>query len=287
MIKILKGVSKFILETLPQVLATVIAGVLLSMYHGHTYTKQDLLGLDSAKEEAVATAVPEKDAGAAQQPADGKDPQSELVAARPGDAAQPEAATAPPVPAAAGSQSPGPKAKSGDKSGDGNLARATAASPRPAGRTRTHQASLAARDAPSGPSVSTVPVPSYPLEPNLAPRAEPVSPVSGTPPGVPSPVTPGAGMAAMPPFATPMPSIPPQPVPPGPVPPAPVGPSPAAAGDPPPHVLGLAVPGPVAAIGSALDPRPVIRAGERAFARIGDAAGSMVPDFHRNSADSR
>jgi hypothetical protein len=43
----------------------------------------------------------------------------------------------------------------------------------------------------------------------------------------------------------------------------------------------------MAVIGNALDPRPVIRAGERAFERIADAAESMVPDFHRNTAETR
>jgi hypothetical protein len=47
------------------------------------------------------------------------------------------------------------------------------------------------------------------------------------------------------------------------------------------RVLGMAIPAPVSAIGSKLNPAPVLRAGERALERIVVAAKSVVPDFLR------
>jgi hypothetical protein len=46
-------------------------------------------------------------------------------------------------------------------------------------------------------------------------------------------------------------------------------------------VLGVAIPAPVSAIGSKLNPAPVLRAGERVLERIVVAARSVVPDFLR------
>jgi len=61
---------------------------------------------------------------------------------------------------------------------------------------------------------------------------------------------------------------------------------PEAAADPaskpePKRVLGMAIPAPVSAIGSKLNPAPVLRAGERMLERIVVAAKSVVPDFLR------
>ena len=61
---------------------------------------------------------------------------------------------------------------------------------------------------------------------------------------------------------------------------------PEAAADPaskpePKRVLGMAIPAPVSAIGSRLNPAPVLRAGERMLERIVVAAKSVVPDFLR------
>src|SRR5438309_2068978 len=61
---------------------------------------------------------------------------------------------------------------------------------------------------------------------------------------------------------------------------------PGAAEDPaskpePKRVLGMAIPAPVSAIGSKLNPAPVLRAGERMLERIVVAAKSVVPDFLR------
>jgi hypothetical protein len=47
------------------------------------------------------------------------------------------------------------------------------------------------------------------------------------------------------------------------------------------RVLGMAIPAPVSAIGSKLNPAPVLRAGERVLERIVVAAKSFVPDFLR------
>jgi len=47
------------------------------------------------------------------------------------------------------------------------------------------------------------------------------------------------------------------------------------------RVLGMAIPAPVSAIGSKLNPAPVLRAGERVLERIVVAAKSVVPDFLR------
>ncbi len=47
------------------------------------------------------------------------------------------------------------------------------------------------------------------------------------------------------------------------------------------RVLGMAIPAPVSAIGSKLNPAPVLRAGERMLERIVVAAKSVVPDFLR------
>jgi hypothetical protein len=61
---------------------------------------------------------------------------------------------------------------------------------------------------------------------------------------------------------------------------------PEAAADPaskpqPKRVLGMAIPAPVSAIGSKLNPAPVLRAGERMLEKIVVAAKSVVPDFLR------
>jgi hypothetical protein len=270
MVKILKGVSKFVLETLPQVLATLIAGVLLSIYHGHTVTKYDLIDPDPAKEQLVAIADQGRAAGVA--------PRTEAqpaTAAGSGDPVGPEVATA-----ASSGEAPGPLLRA--RPAGAKVARSAAASLRSATRVRTHQASLAVRDVAAAASVAAPPIASYPLEPNLARRMEPLSPVAGVPPAPPSVATPGgATVAAAPSAVASLPMVP------QPVPPAPVLPAPVAAGAPPARVLGLAVPAPMAIIGNALDPRPVIRAGERAVERIADAAESMVPDFHRNTAETR
>jgi hypothetical protein len=47
------------------------------------------------------------------------------------------------------------------------------------------------------------------------------------------------------------------------------------------RVLGVAIPAPVSAIGSKLNPAPVLRAGERVLEKIVVAARSVVPDFSR------
>src|SRR5947209_6909971 len=42
-VRMLRSLSKFVLEVLPSACATVIAGVLLSAWHGHFVTRQDIV----------------------------------------------------------------------------------------------------------------------------------------------------------------------------------------------------------------------------------------------------
>jgi len=225
----LRSLSKFILEVLPSACATVIAGVLLSAYHGHFVTKQDIVDPRPAAEENAA-------------PSGAEQPSKRVEAAHGAVVGPPreDGATRKPADTAAVVKPPSQR-------------------PRAAAVKHPQAARIAALHPPP------------PLQPRRADADVPAPP----------PVT----VAVADPTPLPAPSLPAPPLPESaPVPPADVpiasGPGPDNAKvDEPRHLLGMTIPGPIAAIGDRLDPTPVVHAGERVFTTIVVAAKSVVPDF--------
>jgi len=235
--RMLKLLSKFVLEVLPQALATVIAGVLLSVYHGHLTFKHDLVDPQPPVEQSASQ--PPQRVEANEATTDAKPAKVVLSDAKAATAKPPEAK---------------PSSNVAQQRRD------------PLAAKRPHPPTMLAARAPVAPADLPAPDVVARVDPGMLPAPLLAPAVMPPPPAMLSPVAPA-----------PLGPVPPQTVPPTPVGPTPVGPNPAGvsggpAGEPAARaedqrrLLGVPIPGPIAAIGDA-------------FEKIGDAARSVVPDF--------